>query len=70
MTLALDERRDDDEVFETDGFTFLVEKQLFGNTGNLKIDMTYFGFSVDAERMVPSGASCSTGSCSTGGCGH
>ena len=57
-------------MFENSGFTFLVEKRLYENTGNLKIDMTYFGFTVDAENQPDGGASCSTGgSCSVGGCG-
>jgi len=61
-------------VFEAEGFTFLIEKELQAQTGNIKIDMTYYGFVVDSERPVSGdeGSSCScssSDSCGSGGCG-
>ncbi|BDQ37486.1 hypothetical protein SYK_18460 [Pseudodesulfovibrio nedwellii] len=57
--------------------TFLVDKELSKETGNIKIDMTYYGFVVESENPVGGGegASCgcsSAGSCESngsGGCG-
>lgn len=70
LSLALDENRDGDESFENEGFTFLVQKDLLAQTGNIRIDMTGYGFSVDSENPVEGGGgSCSSGSCSSGGCG-
>jgi hypothetical protein len=62
-------------VSEAGGFTFLVEKDLLAQTGNIKIDMTYYGFVVESENSVSDGSSCScssSSSCSSagsGGCG-
>jgi hypothetical protein len=75
--LALDEPTDKDEVFEAAGLTFLIEKELQAQTGNIKIDMTYYGFVVESENPVGggSGGSCdcssasSCGSAGSGGCG-
>jgi uncharacterized membrane protein len=58
-------------VSEAGGFTFLVEKDLMSQTGNIKIDMTYYGFVVESENPVSDGGSgCSSGSCGSGGCGN
>jgi hypothetical protein len=64
--LALDEPKDTDGVYETGGFKFLLDKELAQQTGEIKIDMTYYGFSVDAQNPMGGGScsSCSTGSCS------
>jgi hypothetical protein len=63
-------------VSEAAGFTFLVEKELMNQTGNIKIDMTYYGFVVESENPVGGGGSscdCSSagscGSAGSGGCG-
>jgi hypothetical protein len=63
-------------VSEAGGFTFLVEKDLLAQTGDIKIDMTYYGFVVESQNPVSGGGdscSCSSsGSCSSagsGGCG-
>ena len=74
MTLALDEPNDKDEVYETAGFTFLIDKELQAEAGNVKIDMTYYGFVVESENPVgsSSGSSCdcsSAGSCGSAGSG-
>jgi formiminotetrahydrofolate cyclodeaminase len=53
-----------------------VEKDLLAQTGNIKIDMTYYGFVVESEKPVSGGGSscdCSSagscGSAGSGGCG-
>lgn len=63
-------------MFEAGGFTFLVDKELSAQTGNIKVDMTYYGFVVESENPVGGGGdSCgcsSSGSCGSagsGGCG-
>jgi len=46
----------------------LIDKELQGQTGKVKIDMTYYGFVIESENSVGgSGGSCSSGSCSTSG---
>jgi hypothetical protein len=62
-------------VFETAGFTFLIDKELAAQVGNVKVDMTYYGFVVESENPVSGGESCSCssagscGSAGSGGCG-
>lgn len=53
-----------------------MEKDLLAQTGDIKIDMTYYGFVVESQNPVSGGGdscSCSSsGSCSSagsGGCG-
>ena len=69
LALALDEVRDGDESFASGGFTFLVDKGLFAQTGNIRVDMTPYGFSVDSDNpLESSGGSCGSG-CGSGGGG-
>jgi iron-sulfur cluster assembly protein len=36
--MALDEPKDNDEVFENNGFTFLIEKKLLQEAGTITVD--------------------------------
>lgn len=62
-------------MFEAGGFTFLIDKELSAQTGNVKVDMTYYGFVVESEKPMGGGESCSCssasscGSAGSGGCG-
>jgi Fe-S cluster assembly iron-binding protein IscA len=68
LALALDEPRDGDASFASGGFTFLVEQGLFAQTGNIRVDMTPYGFSVESDTPLEGGGSCGSG-CSSGGGG-
>ncbi|MBU1249460.1 MAG: hypothetical protein KKB70_12220 [Proteobacteria bacterium] len=46
-----------------------MDKELSQQTGDLNIDMTYYGFVIESQNPVGGGGGCSSGSCSTGGCG-
>jgi hypothetical protein len=39
-----------------------------GQTGAVKIDMTYYGFVVESEKPIGGGGGCDSGSCSSGSC--
>ncbi|BCS89647.1 iron-sulfur cluster biosynthesis family protein [Pseudodesulfovibrio sediminis] len=76
LTLTVDTPTDKDEVFETDGFTFFIDKDLQAEIGNVTIDMTYNGFVVTSDRPIGGVKDtssdfaiepCGSGSCS---CGH
>ncbi|MES9996138.1 IscA/HesB family protein [Desulfovibrio aminophilus] len=68
LALALDDPRENDDSFAAGGFTFLVDKDLLAQTGNIRVDMTPYGFSVESDNPLEGGGSCaSSGSC--GGCG-
>jgi Fe-S cluster assembly iron-binding protein IscA len=70
--LALDESKENDEVFKEDNLTFLVEQSLLNSCGSIKIDFIdagyRSGFSITSANPV-GGGGCSSGSCATGSCG-
>ena len=70
LSLALDEPRENDDTFETGGYTLLAEKALLEASGKITIDMTEYGFSVESENPMGGGGGCSSsGGCGSGGCG-
>jgi len=64
--LALDEPKENDETFDVDGYTFLVEKELMAKAQPIHVELTYMGFQV-VSSLELGGGSCS-GSCSSGSC--
>lgn len=68
LTLALDEKRDEDDVFDLDGYTFVVEKQLAELAGPITVDLTDYGFAVSSNLKLE-GGSCGSSSCGGGSCG-
>jgi hypothetical protein len=63
--MALDEPKDNDEVFEIDGFQYLVNKDFLQKAQPIKVDFLVHGFKLDCG--IDFGAGCS--SCGTGSCG-
>lgn len=68
LALALDDATDSDEVFDDNGYKLLIEKDLYEQTGNVAVDMSYMGFTVDTEKEVPGVGMGGCASCG-GGCG-
>jgi Fe-S cluster assembly iron-binding protein IscA len=70
--LALDEPKDSDKAFEEDGLKFLVDEELLGRCGVVKVDFIEAGyrsgFSITSTNPLGGGGSCSSGSCG-GSCG-
>ena len=65
LALALDEPADDDTLFSEGGFSFCMHKELLGQIGGVKIDLTYMGFMVSPEIPLQSAGSASAcGGCS------
>lgn len=74
LALALDEEKPGDELYKRQDLTFLIEKDLLQQCGNITIDFvdagSRAGFSISSLNPIPgAGGSCSSGSCSSGGCG-
>lgn len=74
LGLALDEKKSDDESFEQENLTFLVDKNLIQQCGNITVDYhdagSQSGFSISSANPLPgAGGGCSAGSCGSGGCG-
>jgi len=65
LALALDEPTDNDEVFDLDGLTVIVEKKLHANAEPITIDMGEMGFNIKSSLQLPQGGGCA--SCG-GGC--
>ena len=68
LAMALDEPKDSDEVYEIEGFKYVVDKDFMEKAKPVKIDFTTYGFKLSSNidfGPVSSGcAGCSTdGSC-------
>jgi Fe-S cluster assembly iron-binding protein IscA len=62
--MALDEPKENDEVFEVDGFQYLVNKDFLQRAQPIKIDFLVHGFKLDCGLEFSAGcSSCGTGSC-------
>lgn len=63
--MALDEPKDDDTVYELDGFKYIIQKTLLDRVQPVKVDFTSMGFKITSN--MDSGAGRTT--CSSGaGC--
>lgn len=67
--MALDEPKDNDSVYEIEGFKYLVDKVFLEKAQPIKVDFLEYGFKLSSNLEFQSGAGCqgcsSTGSCST-----
>jgi hypothetical protein len=65
--LALDEPKTDDIKAEEKGYNFCISKELLDQIGDVTVDFTYMGFSVNPKIPLQGGGGCQ--SCSvSGGC--
>lgn len=68
LALALDDAKDSDETAEEQGYTFCMDKQLGAQVGEVTVNFSFMGFSVESEIPLAGAGGCS--SCATaGGCG-
>jgi Fe-S cluster assembly iron-binding protein IscA len=65
LALALDEAGEGDSVFTEKGYSFCVDKGLYGQAKNITVDFSDMGFMVESE-LTLEGGGCSA--CSA--CGH
>jgi Fe-S cluster assembly iron-binding protein IscA len=47
--MALDEPNDFDEIFEVDGFTYLINKQMLADVQPITVDFKTIGFRITAN---------------------
>ena len=66
LGMGLDEPRDTDDVFNIDGFKFIVDKEFMKAAEPIKIDFTEFGFQFDCALEFEEGCSACA---AAGGCG-
>jgi hypothetical protein len=68
--MALDEPRDTDELFDIDGFQFLINKDFMVKAQPIKVDFLGMGFKLDcALEFSPAGGCSGCGSDSSCGSG-
>lgn len=66
MAMALDETRNTDEVFDFNGYSYVVDKEFLEKAKPIKVDFLSTGFFISSS--IELGGGCS--SCgSDGGCG-
>ncbi|MCG8471322.1 MAG: hypothetical protein MI742_05635 [Desulfobacterales bacterium] len=61
--MALDEPKDNDEKFDVDGYTYIVDKEFLAQAQPIKVDFLEVGFKVTSSLKLESAC----GSCSTSG---
>jgi len=66
LAMALDEPKDDDSVFDVNGFQFIMEKEFYEKAQPVKVDFLGYGFKIDSSLEFSAGDS-ACGSCSTSG---
>lgn len=66
LALALDDPQVSDQVFNINGFTYLVEKEFLAAAKPIKIDYSPMGFELSSSLVFEPGSGC--GGCG-GGCG-
>ena len=62
--LALDEPGDNDDVFEVDGFKFIIGSALLKEMGTINIDANPYGFMVTAANLKQGTCPSAGGGCS------
>jgi len=66
--MALDEPKDTDNVYDVNGFQFIMDKDFYEKAKPVKIDFLGYGFRISSNiEFGPS--ACSSCSTSSGGCG-
>ena len=63
LAMALDEVKDTDDVFDIDGFKYIVDKEFMKEAESIKVDFSGFGFQFDYAIEFQEGCSgCGTSS--------
>ena len=63
LAMVLDEQKDTDNVFDIDGFKFIVDKEFMKEAEPIKVDFTGFGFQFDCSLEFEEGCTaCPTSS--------
>jgi len=70
--MALDESKENDEIYEVEGYSYIVNKDLLEKASPIKVDFSNYGFRLDSA-IDFSGGGCSgcgsTGDTSESCCG-
>ena len=64
LGLALDEPKENDSVFDVEGFQYVVNNDLLEKAKPIKVDYLHIGFKIDSNMEFGSASGCSGCSCS------
>ena len=65
--MALDEPKDSDNVYDVNGFQFILDKDFDEKAQPVTVDFLGYGFKINSS--IEFGPSAACGSCSSSGCG-
>jgi len=66
--MALDEPKETDNVFNVNGFQFILDKDFYEKVKPVKVDFMGYGFKISSNLQLGAGASGGCGSCGSGSC--
>ena len=61
--MALDEPKDDDSVFDVEGFQYIVNNNLLEKAKPIKVDFLQIGFKIDSGMDFDAASGCAGCSC-------
>jgi len=68
LALALDERKNTDDVYDIEGFQYIVDKEFMREAAPIKVDFSQCGFKLTSGIDLGSGSGCSGCGTSDQGC--
>ena len=70
LAMALDEPKETDDVYDVNGFQFIMDKDFGERAKPVKVDFLGYGFRIESSIEFNQGSACSgCGSASSSGCG-
>ena len=66
--MALDEPKDTDNVFNVNGFQFVLDKDFYEKVKPVKVDFMGYGFKISSGLALAAGAAGGCGGCGGGSC--
>ena len=68
MAMALDEPKETDNVFNVNGFQFILDKDFYEKVKPVKVDFMGYGFRISSSLEFGKAAAGGCGSCGGGSC--
>jgi len=66
--MTLDEPKETDNVFNVNGFQFILDKDFYEKVKPVKVDFMGYGFKISSNLQLGAGAAGGCGSCGSGSC--
>ena len=70
LAMALDEPKETDNVYDVNGFQFIVDKEFYEKAQPVTVDFLGYGFKISSSiEFGPANSACGSCGSSSGGCG-